>query len=80
MTDSQTNNKYHFEVDGGARKFQIRNAVHELFPGVTVTSVNTIWVREKERRFRFILSSPKRWKKAIVTLKDGDSIEFFENR
>ncbi|MRR11964.1 50S ribosomal protein L23 [bacterium] len=69
--------RYTFEVDKRASKPQIASAVAEIF-GVTVTGVNTMNVSGKPRRLRQAKGLTRAWKKAIVTLKDGDSIEFFE--
>ena len=69
-------NRYTFEVDPTARKIEIGQAVSEIF-GVTVTRVNTMNVTGKPRRQRSSSGHTKNWKKAIVTLKDGDAIELF---
>jgi large subunit ribosomal protein L23 len=70
-------NKYAFEVADAANKLQIEQAVEKAFK-VTVTGVNVITMRGKKKRMgrREVISQP--WKKAIVTLKPGDKIEFFE--
>jgi large subunit ribosomal protein L23 len=72
-------NKYAFEVASTANKLQIKEAV-ELAFGVRVTGVNTSHVRGKRRRFRRAGQGvvTRSWKKAIVTLAEGDSIELFE--
>ena len=72
-------NRYTFEVAKTASKPHIAQAVEEIFK-VTVTSVNTMNVPGKPRRERFAKGLSRSWKKAIVTLKEGDSIEFFQNR
>lgn len=72
-------NRYTFEVAKTASKPEIADAIAEIFK-VTVTSVNTMNVTGKPRRLRYNKGVTRTWKKAIVTLKDGDSIEFFENR
>lgn len=70
-------NKYTFEVHKDANKVQIKNAVEELF-GVEVVAVNTMRYPGKVRRMgRFVGRRPER-KKAIVTLRDGDSIDMLE--
>ncbi len=70
--------KYTFEVAGEANKIEIRRAVEEQFH-VVVTAVNTLWVRGKQRRMgRLPAGRTKRWKKAVVTLQAGDSIDIFE--
>jgi large subunit ribosomal protein L23 len=68
---------YQFRVARGANKHQIKGAVEELFD-VTVTKVNTINVTRKPKRRGVFKGYTSTWKKAIVTLKDGDSIQFFE--
>jgi large subunit ribosomal protein L23 len=72
-------NRYTFEVAKASRKIEIAKAVEELFH-VTVTSVNTMNVPGKSRRVRYAKGLTPSWKKAIVTLKAGDKIEFFEGR
>jgi large subunit ribosomal protein L23 len=72
-------NRYTFEVAKQSRKIEIAKAVEELFH-VTVTSVNTMNVPGKSRRVRYSTGQTPSWKKAIVTLKAGDKIEFFEGR
>ncbi len=67
-------NKYLFRVDRGANKIQIKKAVETLY-GVTVVSVNTTMVRGKKKRVRFVMGKTPDWKKAIVTLTEGQRIE-----
>ena len=69
--------KYVFEVDLRANKPQIREAV-ELAFDVTVRDVNTMVVKGKNRRFGRNVTKQPDWKKAIVTLQPGDTIELFE--
>jgi large subunit ribosomal protein L23 len=73
-TQQEKFNQYAVVADKRANKIQIRQAVEELFK-VTVTDVNTLNVRGKLRRQRTTQAgrSPD-WKKAIVTLKEGDKI------
>ena len=67
-------NQYTVVADPRATKPQIRQAVQELFK-VKVTKVNTLNVRGKARRQRTTQAGrAPNWKKAIVTLKDGDKI------
>jgi large subunit ribosomal protein L23 len=67
-------NQYTVVADPRANKTQIRQAVQELFK-VKVTRVNTLNVRGKARRKRTAQAGvTNSWKKAIVTLKDGDKI------
>jgi large subunit ribosomal protein L23 len=70
-------NRYTFEVDKRATKPQIARAIEEIF-GVTVRKVNTMSVSGKPRRVRWRAGHTRSWKKAIVTLADGDSIDFYE--
>ena len=72
-------NRYTFEVDKRATKPHIASAIEEIF-GVTVTSVNTMNVAGKPRRLRYNKGITRTWKKAVVTLKDGDKIDLFEGR
>ncbi len=72
-------NRYTFEVDKRATKPHIASAIEEIF-GVTVTSVNTMNVSGKPRRLRYNKGITRTWKKAVVTLKDGDKIDLFEGR
>jgi len=72
---SEKNNQYTLKVDPHANKFQIRNAVEKLF-NVKVTAVRTMNFTGKPRRQRTKQAGrTSHWKKAIVTLKDGDKIE-----
>jgi len=83
MTDQGDDyNKYGFIVDRKANKIQIRNAVEEMY-GVTVESVNTMRYRGKQRsrytRAGIIRGRENSYKKAIVTLVEGDTIDFYSN-
>ena len=66
-----------FEVARDANKIEIAGAVQALFK-VTVTSVRTLVVRGKQKRVGRFAGRRPSWKKAFVTLKPGDNIEFFE--
>ena len=67
-------NQYTLMADPRANKLQIRAAVQDLFK-VKVVKVNTVNVRGKDRRQRTIQAGKAPdWKKAIVTLKEGDKI------
>ncbi len=70
-------NKVSFMVDVRATKYEIRQAVEAIFP-VRVLHVNTMKVKGKKRRVRLQEGKRPDWKKAIVTLREGDRIEFFE--
>ena len=73
----QEQNKYAFEVSGKANKPQIKQAVEKAFK-VKVTTVNVITMPSKTRRVGRLPTQTPSWKKAIVTLRPGDKIEFFE--
>jgi len=64
-------------VDPKAGKIQIRQAVEKLFK-VKVLSVRTMNVTGKKKRLGKFLGRKSDWKKAIVKLREGDRIEFFE--
>ncbi len=70
-------NRVMFQVKRSANKMQIKGAVQNIF-NVTVLNVNTINVKPKGRRFGRHQGQTKAWKKAIVLLKEGDRIDFFE--
>jgi large subunit ribosomal protein L23 len=71
---SEKYNQYTIVADRRANKMEIRQAVQELFK-VKVTKVNTLNVRGKLRRQRTLQAGQApSWKKAIVTLKEGDKI------
>jgi large subunit ribosomal protein L23 len=72
----ERHNQVIFEVARTANKVQIRDAVQKLF-NVNVTSVNTMVLRGKDRRMGRGYAKTQNWKKAIVTLKEGDMIDFF---
>lgn len=67
--------KYAFAVDIRANKIEIRKAVEAAFK-VKVTKVNTVSMRGKLKRVRWQIGKTPDWKKAIVTLKKGDKIEY----
>ena len=69
-------NKYTFEVAKSARKEEIADAVEKIF-NVHVTKVNTMNVRGKMKRVRYQAGMTRSWKKAIVTVAEGESIEIF---
>ena len=77
--DGMENGVYTFEVAKVANKIEIAQAVEELF-NVKVVKVNTINVKAKPKRYRYTSKGLTRtWKKAMVTLKEGDKIELFGN-
>ncbi|HSN97807.1 MAG TPA: 50S ribosomal protein L23 [Candidatus Nanopelagicales bacterium] len=70
-------NKVIFEVRREANKIQIKDAIQTLFK-VGVVDVNTMLMRGKEKRMGRGYAKLRNWKKAIVTLKAGDEIQFFD--
>ncbi|HTT76852.1 MAG TPA: 50S ribosomal protein L23 [Candidatus Binataceae bacterium] len=76
-TVSEKANQVVFRVRPNATKHKIRLAVEEMFK-VNVTHVRTANFMGKERRRGKTLGRQPDWKKAYVTLKEGDRIEFFE--
>ncbi|MCK5434916.1 MAG: 50S ribosomal protein L23 [Dehalococcoidales bacterium] len=76
-TTLQAAGKYSFEVAREANKHQIKQAVEKAFK-VKVTAVNVLTVPGKGRRMRGRQVLTPSWKKAIVSLKSGDKIGFFE--
>lgn len=69
--------KYVFIVDQNANKHQIGQAIEEIYKneGIKVVAVNTINVKAKARRVRGRLGFKKAFRKAIVTLRPGDSLD-----
>ena len=70
-------NQLTFEVSRDANKIEIKDAVERLFK-VKVLNVNTSNVRGKPKRLGRSVGRRRDWKKAVVTLKPGDHIDFFE--
>jgi len=71
------NNQLIFEVNLDANKSEIKKAIEKLFK-VTVLSVRTQNRLGKRKRLGRTVGRRKNWKKAIVTLKEGDRVDFFE--
>lgn len=87
ITEKHTNqgeklNTYGFIVDRKANKIEIKNAIKELY-GVTVVSVNTSIVRGKRKsrytKRGFIEGRTNSFKKAYVTVSEGEKIDFYSN-
>ena len=70
-------NQFAFEVDQRANKIQIKESVEKSFK-VSVLKVRTMNVRGKKKRLGRYQGLKSSWKKAIITLKEGDTIEYFE--
>ena len=83
MTDQgETLGRFGFVVDKKANKIQIKKAVEEMY-GVNVVAVNTMTYAGKNKsrytRTGIISGSTKSYKKAIVTLAEGETIDFYSN-
>jgi len=70
-------NQYSFRVEKRANKIEIKEAVERLFK-VKVREVRTVTIRGKVKRLGRRFGKRPDWKKAIVTVKEGDRIDFFE--
>ena len=70
------NNTYTFEVATDSNKIEIAQAIEKIFD-VKVIKVNTLNVKSKPKRQRYVEGRTRTWKKAMVTLKEGDTIELF---
>ncbi|MDR0393486.1 MAG: 50S ribosomal protein L23 [Puniceicoccales bacterium] len=79
---SEKLNRYGFRVDKRANKIEIKRAVEALY-NVTVIDVNTMIVAPKKRsrytKNRLVEGRKPSWKKAIVTVKAGEQIDFYSN-
>jgi large subunit ribosomal protein L23 len=75
--EASTRGSYTFKVHPDSHKTQIRQAVEELFD-VKVERVNVIQVRAKPKRRGLFRGSRPGWKKAVVQLRAGDTIEIFQ--
>lgn len=67
-------NKYLFWVDRYANKIEIKKAIEDIYK-VRVSGVNTAVMRGKTKRVRYEQGKTSDWKKAVVTLKEGDKID-----
>ena len=81
-SQTEDHNRYGFLVEKKANKIQIRKAVEEIY-GVTVESVNTMrYGGKKKSRFTksgILSGKTDSYKKAIITLAEGDQIDFYSN-
>jgi len=73
----EANNQLTFEVDRNANRVEIRHAVEKVF-NVRVEKVQTMQIKGKVKRLGRTTGKRRDWKKAIVTLAEGQNIEFFE--
>ncbi len=69
------NGKYHFRIDAKTTKSEIASLIKKTF-GVEVAKVNIINTKPKTKRFKGVEGSRKSYKKAIITLKEGQTINF----
>jgi len=76
-TQKEAYNQLTFEVDRRANKVEIRRAVEQVF-NTKVVDVRTMQMKGKVKRFGRTLGRRRNWKKAIVTLAQGERVEFFE--
>ncbi len=67
-------NKYLFWVERSANKIEIKRAVEDIYK-VKVSTVNTVIAKGKPKRVRYAVGTTADWKKAIVTLKEGNKID-----
>lgn len=74
VEDRESGNSYHFSVDKKANKIQIKEAVEKLFD-VKIQDVRTMNRNGKKRRYKNRQYNTSRWKKAVVTLKEGERID-----
>lgn len=72
-------NQYAFHVDRKATKLEVKSAIENLFK-VKVTDVQTQILRGKNKRAGTSIGQTGNWKRAIVTLKEGDAISLFEGK
>jgi large subunit ribosomal protein L23 len=72
-----TADKYTFRVHPDAHKTQIRQAIEQLFE-VTVVDVRTMSVKSKPKRRGYTSGRTRKWKKAVVQVRAGDSIPIFQ--
>jgi large subunit ribosomal protein L23 len=76
-TEKEQQNKLYFEVDRRANKIEIKEAVEKIFK-VDVLDVTTIHVKGKKKRVGRHFTMTQDWKKAMVKIKPGQRVEFFE--
>ncbi|MCH8074661.1 MAG: 50S ribosomal protein L23 [SAR324 cluster bacterium] len=77
VLQKEVSNQVTFMVNKAANKIEIKRTIEQVFK-VTVLNVNTISNRGKKKRMGRFTGRRPDWKKAIVTLKEGDKIEYFE--
>lgn len=75
--EKEQHNKLLFEVNRSANKIEIKQAVEQIFK-VDVLQVRTVNVKGKNKRVGRHMTRTSDWKKAVVTIKPGQRVEFFE--
>ncbi len=75
VDDIRDNGAYHFQIHPQATKTQVRHAIELMFPGRNVADVRTLWVKGKEKRVGPRIRQTPGWKKAIVKLRAGETID-----
>lgn len=79
---TETLNRYAFKVDHRANKIQIKGAIEAMY-GVNITAVNTMKymgkLKSRNTKAGAVTGRAAAYKKAIVTLKDGETIDFYSN-
>ncbi len=78
-TDLAEENKYVFQVAMSANKHLIKKAIKEIF-NVNPLKINVMKVRGRRKRVRHQYGYTTSWKKAIITIGEGEKIELFENQ
>jgi large subunit ribosomal protein L23 len=75
-------NRYSFQADPRADKLQIKAAIEKIY-GVQIVSINTMVVygktKHRSTKAGYVSGRAAKYKKAVVTLKDGDVIDFYSN-
>lgn len=74
----EAHNQYVFEINPTANRLEVKKEIERIFPKVKVEEVRVVHVRGKYRRIGRNIGKRPNWKKAIVRLRKGDQIEFFE--
>lgn len=78
-TELAKHNKYVFKVHKSANKNMVEKAISSIF-GVVPVKINVMVMRGKQKRVRQNYGFTASWKKAIITLKEGDKIDVFETK
>jgi len=74
--EKEEKNKYYFEVDRKANKIEIRKAAEKLLK-VVVDDVHVVNIKGKKKRMGRMMGKRRDWKKAVVTLAPGNSIDIY---